>query len=156
MKRALGKLVKSGWLDWLVALIVVVLCATATPLLDHLSGAPTDAQRAAFGAEAGVFGIISGFSAAAIFGFASTDNRLARQLRRRHGHAINQTLIGSFLAVTLAAIVSAAAVLAAPSPPAGWLSLGAGLLGILKLLRIAVLAWAILETANEEARNEEL
>jgi hypothetical protein len=139
-------------IDFPLSAAIVFVLEKSTGLVQHLSAAPTDAQRAAFGAEAGVFGIIAGFAAAAIFAFAATDNALATKLRKKHGDAINRTLVGAFLTVVTTALASAAAVLLAPQQVASWLAMIGAILGMTKLLRVAALAWVVLETGNEEAR----
>lgn len=139
-------------IDWPVAVGTLVLLNWPTGFVGHMVKAPVEAQRAAYGAEAGVFGVIAGFAVTAAFAFAAIDNSLVRELRRAHGDALNATLVGAIASLVLTALAAVVAVFLAPQAAAGWLASVAALLGLIKLVRVSALAWTILEAGNEKAR----
>lgn len=140
--------------DWPIVAIVTVIAEWPFGLWSRLADAPPAAQRAAFGTEASLFGIIAGFTVTSMFAFASSDNYLTRRLRRYRGALINRTLVGSFTALVLSALATAAAVLSAPGLMASWLAGTACILAVAKLARVSFVAWGTLATAVEVARIE--
>ena len=148
-EQALRKLALRS-VDWLVAIVAGVASAVAL----RRWGLPIDGAvlPAAMFAAAGVFGTMSGFLSASMIFTATIDNPGIRELRRKHGAELNDTLLGA----TAALLVTALAVVVCGIAADGWgaraVAVGLTTLSIAKLLRAGFVVRGTLASVVEESR----
>lgn len=138
-------------LDWITT-VLVSGGLLWLGVFDRLETVPAESQRATYSAAASVLGVIAGFVATSTFAFAGFDNPYVNDLRRQYGSLINRTLIGCFTTLAICAALCVGSIVAAPGWPAPLMFLPASALGLLKMFRIAALAWILLATQAESSR----